>query len=128
MSHETDAADAGVAVLRDIWAAQARSAEELESQFAPPKQCKAMRHIGNEPVGEDQRTAWRDRLDREGKLRGDAESVRDLVLGALPDAELPAPAEPRHEHEHPEHEHRHQAHGHGGQRRCGGSGDAERAG
>ncbi len=31
--------------------------------------------------GEDLQTAWRERLAREGKLSGSAESVRDLILG-----------------------------------------------
>jgi NAD-dependent DNA ligase len=89
MSDETNAqqrsatsAEAGVSVLRDIWSAQARSAEELESQFAPVKHCKAMRHIGNEPVDAEQRSAWRERLEREGKVRAGGQSIRDLVLGS----------------------------------------------
>jgi hypothetical protein len=34
----------------------------------------------NAPVDDDQRTAWRDKLEREGKLRPDGDSLRDLVF------------------------------------------------
>jgi hypothetical protein len=33
------------------------------------------------PVGDDLRSAWRDRLAREGKIVPGARSVRDLVMG-----------------------------------------------
>jgi hypothetical protein len=32
--------------------------------------------------GEDLRAAWRARLEREGKLKADGASVKDLVLGS----------------------------------------------
>lgn len=82
MSRETDDSAGAQSVLRDIWQARQQSSEDLEGLFGKPKVCKAMRHIGNEPVDEDQRAAWRERLEREGKIRPDGESVRDLVFGA----------------------------------------------
>jgi hypothetical protein len=61
--------DAAVAVLRDIWQARGQTGPELEALFGPPKTCKRMREVGFDGVDDDLRTAWRDRLAREGKLR-----------------------------------------------------------
>ena len=36
---------------------------------------------GRNDAGEDLRTAWRTRLEREGKLSASGETLRDLVLG-----------------------------------------------
>lgn len=58
-----------VSVLRDIWHAQGQTGADLDAMFGHGKHCKAMRHIGAEPVDEDIRAAWRERLAREGKLR-----------------------------------------------------------
>ena len=52
-------------VLRDIW--RARSQTDLSQFTGQGKTCKAMRHVGTEPVDDDLRAAWRDRLAREGK-------------------------------------------------------------
>ena len=82
MSPEPDARS----VLRDIWQARQQTGADLEELFGPQKTCKAMRHVGfqggaADPVDDDLRGAWRDRLAREGKLRPDGQSVRDLVRG-----------------------------------------------
>jgi hypothetical protein len=74
-----------MSVLRDIWHAQEQTSADLEGLFGHSKSCKAMANIGfhggtNAPVDDDQRTAWRDKLEREGKLRPDGESLRDLVF------------------------------------------------
>jgi hypothetical protein len=53
-------------VLRDIWRAREQEGTEIAGGG---KSCKAMRHIGAEPVDDDLRAAWRDRLEREGKYR-----------------------------------------------------------
>ena len=61
--------DEELSVLRDIWHAQGQTSAELDQLFGHGKVCRAMRHIGTEPVDDDLRAAWRDRLEREGKLR-----------------------------------------------------------
>jgi hypothetical protein len=82
MSQESDQA---MSVLRDIWHAQEQTSADLEGLFGHSKSCKAMANIGfhggtNAPVDDDLRTAWRDKLEREGKLHPDGESLRDLVF------------------------------------------------
>lgn len=77
--------DEALSVLRDIWHAREQSAADLESALGHGrgKACKAMKHVGfggtAEPVDEDLRAAWRSRLEREGKLVADAQSVGDLL-------------------------------------------------
>lgn len=56
----------------------------FDDECSPTKVCRNMKGItfdGFAEEGTDLRTAWRDRLAREGKLVEDAESIRDLVLG-----------------------------------------------
>ncbi|MBP2325101.1 hypothetical protein JOF56_005486 [Kibdelosporangium banguiense] len=53
-------------VLRDIWRAHEQDSTDVVSSG---RSCKAMRHIGDEPVDDDLRAAWRARLEREGKYR-----------------------------------------------------------
>ena len=60
-------------VLRELWAADEATdvVAELE-QAAPPKVCKRMKDVtfdGMAEPGTDLRTAWRDLLQREGKLQ-----------------------------------------------------------
>jgi hypothetical protein len=76
-----------LAVLRGIWDAQRRSGADVGPSTT--KVCKNMKDIGfgnmagetpvgvstAGPVDDDQRAAWRARLEREGKI------VRDLILG-----------------------------------------------
>jgi hypothetical protein len=82
-----------LSVLRDIWHAREQSAADLDAAFGHGKgrSCKAMKHVGfggdAEPVDDDLRTAWRSKLEREGKLRPDGQSVRDLL--AHPDTDGP---------------------------------------
>jgi hypothetical protein len=77
--------DEALSVLRDIWHASDQSAADLDATLGHGrgKACKAMRHIGfggeAEPVDEDLRAAWRAKLEREGKLRSDGQSVRELL-------------------------------------------------
>jgi hypothetical protein len=85
MSPESDPTGQAVSVLRDIWHAREQTSADLEGLFGPTKSCKAMANIGfhggtNAPVDDDQRTAWRDKLEREGKLHPNGESLRDLVF------------------------------------------------
>lgn len=90
-------------VLREIWSANAQSGEEIEEQLreSRPKVCRNMRAIGfggmdpsseptgpegtNVPVDTDIRAAWRDRLDREGKLHPQAVSVGEMIDAGEPD-------------------------------------------
>jgi hypothetical protein len=67
------ARDEALDVLRDIWA---RTGAELP-QHGHGKACKAMRHVGFDEVDDDLRTAWRDKLAREGKLG--SRTVADLL-------------------------------------------------
>lgn len=96
MTHENHDAPEGEAlpVLRGIWKAQHRSMADIEAP-STTKVCKNMKNIGfggiaNDgadsdstagPVRDDLRTAWRDRLAREGKIVPGARSLRDLVMG-----------------------------------------------
>ena len=44
-----------------------------------------MKHVsfdGMAEPGSDLRAAWRERLEREGKLSAEGSSIRDLVLGS----------------------------------------------
>jgi hypothetical protein len=74
-----------LSVLRDIWHAREQSAADLDARLGDGrgKACKVMKHVGfggdAEPVDEDLRAAWRSKLEREGKLRADGQSVRDLL-------------------------------------------------
>jgi hypothetical protein len=75
-------------VLRDIWRAREQTSTDLDELLGHGKSCKAMRHVSfhgggaDDPVDEDLRTAWRDRLEREGKLRPDASSLGELLRGS----------------------------------------------
>lgn len=75
----------GVEVLRAVWAADGMSSADLDEAFGPQKSCKNMKHVsfdGMAEPGSDLRSAWRDRLEREGKLSTSGGSIRDLVLGS----------------------------------------------
>jgi len=68
-------------VLRGIWSAQGQTSADLDE--GATKSCKRMADVGFGEVdgGDgDVRAAWRDRLEREGKLNPGA-SLADLVLG-----------------------------------------------
>ena len=65
-----------VAALRDIWTARDHGAVRPEIGSGTGKVCKRLQNVGG-PVDDDQRTAWRELLEREGK-RG-ASTVAELV-------------------------------------------------
>ncbi len=75
--------DDALEVLRGVWSAQGQTSADLDEACAT-KSCKKMADVGFDglagPDG-DLRAAWRDRLQREGKLNPQADSIRDLVLG-----------------------------------------------
>jgi len=71
-------------VLRGVWNARGQSAEDLEEAFGTGKSCKRMANVGFGDMAEDDadlRAAWRERLQREGKLNPEGGSIADLVLG-----------------------------------------------
>jgi hypothetical protein len=73
-----------IQALRSIWAAEGGSGEDLGEVRGTTKSCKNMTFVsfdGLAEPGTDLRQAWRDRLEREGKLSKAEGSIRDLVLG-----------------------------------------------
>lgn len=87
-----------LAVLRGIWTVQRQSVGDLGGTT---KVCKNMKNIGfggladggaaavdstAGPVDDGQRVAWREQLEREGKVPPGSRSLRDLLLD---------PSEPR---------------------------------
>ena len=71
-------------MLREVWSARGQGNADLAEAFGSQRSCKTMQHVGFDdlagPDG-DLRSAWRATLERDGKLRQAAGSVRDLVLG-----------------------------------------------
>ncbi len=68
-------------VLRALWQAEG---QELDEDCTPENRraCKNMKDVsfdGFAPAGSDLGQAWRDKLEREGKLSKG--SLRDLVMG-----------------------------------------------
>jgi len=75
--------DEALEVLRAVWRGKGQAAEDLDAA-GEGKSCKRMTDVGFDDFGEgapDLKAAWRQTLAREGKLRDEAGSVRDLVLG-----------------------------------------------
>jgi hypothetical protein len=86
MTHEADDVRE---VLRALWAAQGQVGADVDEDCSPTRSCKNMSSVsfdGLAESGSDLRSAWRDKLAREGKLSTSGGSIRDLVLG---------PADPR---------------------------------
>jgi hypothetical protein len=84
MSREPDDA---LEVLRGVWSAQGQTSADLDEACGSTKSCKRMADVGFDGLAEaagegDLRTAWRARLEREGKLTPGSGSVRDLVFGS----------------------------------------------
>jgi hypothetical protein len=72
-------------VLRSVWAAPGETSADFDEDCSPTKSCKNMVGVsfdGLAEPGSDLRSAWREKLAREGKLSDSAGSVRDLVLGS----------------------------------------------
>ncbi len=73
-------------VLRALWQAEGQQLDEDctpdQEKAERQKACKNMKDVsfdGFAPAGSDLGQAWRDKLEREGKLS--AGSLRDLVMG-----------------------------------------------
>jgi hypothetical protein len=75
--------DEALEVLRAVWRGKGQAAADLDAE-GEGKSCKRMTDVGFDGFGEgapDLKAAWRQTLAREGKLRPEGGSVRDLVLG-----------------------------------------------
>ena len=77
--------DEAVDVLRTVWSASGQSTADLDEKFGEQKACKRMADVNFDGFseaseGDDLRAAWRNTLERDGKLGGTG-SVRDLVFG-----------------------------------------------
>ena len=71
-------------VLRGVWSARGQRAADLDEATGHGKSCKRMANVGFQDMAEDDadlRAAWRDRLQREGKLNPEGGSLADLILG-----------------------------------------------
>jgi hypothetical protein len=85
----SDSREQALEVLREVWRADETSADQLDETFGSTRSCKTMKHVGFDALAEgtgDLQEAWRATLRREGKLSGEAGSLRDLVLGPDTDA------------------------------------------
>jgi len=74
-------------VLREVWRGKGQTTADLDDAAGEGKSCKRMAEAGvgfdDFAAGEGNLTsAWRARLEREGKLNRSGASVRDLVLGS----------------------------------------------
>jgi len=82
MSREPDEA---LEVLRGIWSAQGQTDVDLDEHgHGQGRACQRMAGVGFGGIkgdDEDLRSAWRDRLERDGKLSTEGGSVKDLVFG-----------------------------------------------
>src|SRR3954470_2126672 len=79
-------------VLRTVWAAKGETGADLDEDCSPTKSCKNMVGVSFDGLGapgSDLRSAWREKLEREGKPAGPEGSIRDIVL-ASGSARLPA--------------------------------------
>ena len=84
MSRTRDEAADALEVLRDVWSARGQTTADIGEHGGHGKSCRRMAGVGFDGMpgdDEDLRAAWRDRLQREGKLDPGGGSVRDLVLG-----------------------------------------------
>jgi hypothetical protein len=71
-------------VLRGVWNARGQGPADLDEATSHGKSCKRMANVGFTDMAEDDtdlRDAWRDRLQREGKLNPEGGSLADLILG-----------------------------------------------
>ncbi|MBT5138919.1 MAG: hypothetical protein HOM37_07695 [Acidimicrobiaceae bacterium] len=68
-----------------MWAADDQAGEDtFDEDCSPTRVCRNARAFSFEGIaeeGRDLKTAWRETLEREGKLSSSTESIRDLVLG-----------------------------------------------
>ena len=80
----TGRSEEALEVLREIWAASGQDGEALAEELGPAKSCKNMQNVSFDGMAGsdgDLRSAWRDRLRREGKLSSGSGTVADLIGG-----------------------------------------------
>ena len=89
MSESADGIPASSATAKDVLTSvsetQGDLATTLDEECSPTKVCRNMQGIDFSGFAEgetDLRSAWRERLAREGKLSESGQSIRDIVLGA----------------------------------------------
>ena len=83
----SDAPENAVEVLRVTWSADEQAAAGLDEACGPRKTCRNMKHVsfdGFAEPGSDLGAAWREKLEREGKLNTSGGTIRDLILGTSP--------------------------------------------
>lgn len=72
-------------ILKSVWEVKGDPITQLDEDCSPTKSCKNMQGITfegfAEAAGTDLRSAWKQTLQREGKLSGDGATLRDLILG-----------------------------------------------
>ena len=90
----TDDGKQALSALRGVWQAQGQTSADLDEACGNTKPCKSMESVGfqglidedenqaNQAVSSNLRSAWKTKLEREGKLNSEAGSVRDLVFGS----------------------------------------------
>ncbi len=70
---------------RDMWATEEQAGDDtFDEDCSPTRVCRNARAFSFEGIageGGDLKSAWRETLEREGKLSQSTESIRDLVLG-----------------------------------------------
>jgi hypothetical protein len=70
---------------RDLWTTEdGDGAAAFDDECSPTRVCRNAREFSFDGIaaeGVDLKTAWRDLLEREGKLNHSAESIHDLVFG-----------------------------------------------
>jgi hypothetical protein len=82
-----------LSALRGIWKAQGQTSADLDEACGNTKPCRNMEAVGfhgledendkpSQSVGSGLRSAWKTKLEREGKLNSESGSVRDLVFGS----------------------------------------------
>jgi hypothetical protein len=71
--------------IRALWAADEQAGDDtFDEDCSPTRVCRNARAFSFEGIaeeGRDLQTAWRETLEREGKLGNSTGSIRDLVLG-----------------------------------------------
>jgi hypothetical protein len=85
-----------LSALRGIWSAQGQTSAALDEACGNTKPCKSMETVGfgglaegddtpakaQQSVGNNVRSAWKTKLEREGKSSTQTGSVRDLIFGS----------------------------------------------
>ncbi len=90
MTDEFDETDA-ITTLRGAWSGEGSSREEIDAVCGNTKVCRNMREVNFEAAnfqsgsdtGADIGSAWRAKLQREGKLAPDSQSIGDLIMSLV---------------------------------------------